>query len=306
MKKYNKVLLLTLFLLAAFALTAFAVTDAEVQAQVAATSKEAVSGNLFIWFLCAVAFLKISQKIDSFMGSLGINVGHTGGNLLAEAMIAARSIQMGKQVTSGGSGGYGKSGGTGSAGPAGSSGGGTRFLQGGLAGAASRQFTNSAMHSATNQGGNMITSNAFKTSMAKGGDFANSIISNVAQGDIRQIGSITGETANQAVVSYMGLTGKPGAPSYSDTEIGGGRIMGTETSATDPGGVQFGMYHAEQYMAPEGDYDVVESVDGAKWYRQYAVDSVERIPYEKPGGKVAYDENIVQKLPPIPRRKDRV
>jgi len=195
MKKHNKILLLMLFLLAAFALPAFAVTDAEVQAQVAATSKEAVSGNLFIWFLCAVAFLKISQKIDSFMGRLGINVGHTGGNLLAEAMIAARSIQMGKQVASGG---YGKSGGAGSTGPAGNSvGGGTRFLQGGLAGAASRQFTNSAMHSATNQGGNMITSNAFKTSMPKGGDFANSIISNVAQGDIRQMGSITGETANQ-------------------------------------------------------------------------------------------------------------
>ena len=308
MRKFNKIWLLTLFLLAAFALPAFAVTDAEVQAQVAATSKEAVSGNLFIWFLCAVAFLKISQKIDSFMGSLGINVGHTGGNLMAEAMIAARGIQMGRQVMGGGSGGYGKSGGTGQTGPAGSSsgGGGTRFLQGGLAGAASRQFTQSAMHSATNQGGNMITSNAFKTSMAKGGDFANSIISNVAQGDIRQMGNITGDTANQAVVSYMGHTGKPDAPSYSDAEIGGGRIIGTETSAADPGGVQFGMYHAEQYMAPEGDYDVVQSVDGAKWYRQYAVDSVEKIPYEKPDGKVAYDESIIQKLPPIPRRKDRV
>jgi len=159
----------------------------------------------------------------------------------------------------------------------------------------------------------MITSNAFKTSMAKGGDFANSIISNVAKGgntalsDIRQMGSITGETANQAVISYMGLTGKPGAPSYSDTEIGGGRIMGTETSSVNPEGIQFGMYHAEQYMAPEqGSYDVVQSVDGVKWYRQYATDAVQKIPYEKPDGKVAYDESIVQKLPPIPKRKDRV
>ena len=314
MKRIIKIMLFTLILLAAFALPAFAITEAEVQAQVAATSKEAVSGNLFIWFLCAVAFLKISQKIDSFMGSLGVNVGHTGGNLMAEAMIAARSIQMGRQVMGGGSGGFGKSSGTGASGaggqsgPAGgSAGGGTRFLQGGLAGAVSRQFTNSAMHSATNQGGNMITGNAFKTSMAKGGDFANSIISSVAQGDIRQMGSITGDTANQAVVSYMGLTGKPGAPTYSNAEIGGGRIMGTETSATNPEGIQFGMYQTEQYMAPEqGHYDIVQSVDGAKWYRQYAVDSIEKIPYEKPDGKIAYEENIVQKLPPVPKRKDRV
>lgn len=308
MKKTLNTLMFLLFLLAAFALPAFAITEAEVQAQVAASSKEAVSGNLFIWFLCAVAFLKVSQKIDSFMGSLGVNVGHTGGNLLAEAMVAARGIQMGKQALGSGSGGFGKAGGTGKTGPSGSSGGGsTRFLQGGLAGAASRQFTKSATHSATNQGGNMITSNAFKTSMAKGGDFANSIISNVAQGDIRQMGSITGETASQAVVSYMGLTGKPGAPTYTNAEIGGGRIMGVETSGDSPDGMQFGMYHAEQYMAPEqGSYDVVQSVDGVKWYRQYAVDAVEKIPYEKPDGKVAYDESIVQKLPPVPRRKDRV
>jgi len=309
MRKLRNTLICLTFLLAAFALSAFAVTEAEVQAQVAATSKEAVSGNLFIWFLCAMAFLKISQKIDSFMGSLGVNVGHTGGNLLAEAMIAARGIQMGRQAMGGGSGGsYGKSGSPGKAGSAGGSGGdGTRFLQGGLAGAASRQFTKSATYSATNQGGNVLTRNAFQTSMAKGGDFANSIISNVAQGNINQMGTISGETANQAVVSYMGLTGKPGAPAYSNTEIGGGRIMGTETSAVNPAGIEFGMYSAEQYMAPEhGSYDVVQSVDGAKWYRQYAVDSVEKIPYEKPDGKVAYDESIVQKLPPIPKRKDRV
>ena len=52
------------------------------EAAVAASSKEAVTGNVLIWFLCAVAFLKVSQKIDSFMASLGINVGHTGGSLI--------------------------------------------------------------------------------------------------------------------------------------------------------------------------------------------------------------------------------
>ena len=93
MRKTRKILLvLTLALVFASlsAVPAFAVTEAEVQQQVNSIGKEGVTGNVFIWFLCAIGFLKVSQKIDSFMSSLGINVGHTGGSMLAEAMIAAR------------------------------------------------------------------------------------------------------------------------------------------------------------------------------------------------------------------------
>ena len=66
-------------LLLSRSMTVLAVSEADVEA----VGKETASGNLLIWFLCAIAFLKVSQKIDSFMGSLGINVGHTGGSLLA-------------------------------------------------------------------------------------------------------------------------------------------------------------------------------------------------------------------------------
>ncbi|MFR8542768.1 MAG: hypothetical protein ACLVD8_25650 [Enterocloster sp.] len=69
-----------------------AVPEEEVQAQVDAVGKETVSGNVLIWFMCAIGFLKVSQKIDSFMASLGVNVGHTGGSMLAEALIAARGF----------------------------------------------------------------------------------------------------------------------------------------------------------------------------------------------------------------------
>ena len=74
------------------AIPALALTESEVEARVASSSKEAVAGNVLIWLLCAVAFLKVSQKIDSFMASLGVNVGHTGGSLLAEVLIATRGI----------------------------------------------------------------------------------------------------------------------------------------------------------------------------------------------------------------------
>ena len=77
----------------------FAMTESEIQTQVNAMGKATASGNVLIWFLCAIAFLKVSQKIDSFMSSLGINVGHTGGSMLAEAMIAARGIGTSAEAT---------------------------------------------------------------------------------------------------------------------------------------------------------------------------------------------------------------
>ena len=94
-------------------------------------------------------------------------------------------------------------------------------------------------------------------------------------------------------------------PNYSNMEIGGGRITGTES--TESGSREFALYHADQYMAPsQGTYETVQSVDGATWYKQYAQDAVTKTPYDAGGGKVAYHESIDQKLPPTPPRKDRI
>ena len=81
--------------------TAFAIEESDVEAAINASSAEAVSGNVFIWFLCALAFLKISQKIDSFMSSLGVNVGRTGGSMLGELMIAGRALGAAAKATGG-------------------------------------------------------------------------------------------------------------------------------------------------------------------------------------------------------------
>lgn len=85
--KYITGIVLSVLVICALTIPAFALTESDVQSQVSASGKEGVVGNLFIWFLCAVAFLKISQKIDSFMQGLGINVGHTGGSMLAAASL---------------------------------------------------------------------------------------------------------------------------------------------------------------------------------------------------------------------------
>lgn len=58
----SKKLLLTVFLTVMvsflFCQPAFAISESEVQAQVDAVGKEAVSGNVLIWFLCAIAFFE--------------------------------------------------------------------------------------------------------------------------------------------------------------------------------------------------------------------------------------------------------
>lgn len=543
--------LLILALVLVMSTNAFAISESDVESAVSASGKEAVSGNVLVWFLCAIAFLKVSQKIDSFLSSLGLNVGHTGGSMLSEAMIAMRAINtatsavgsaLGSRSHHASAPASGKSG-VGSAASAG-------FFSGGLVGMASRKIASDAVRTATaeknivqpqqaeatvsrthassdthsgsqtaseqqrqntsqldqnqqtvssrvvnseqreksqqalhesqhsmdasqlhqdtqtaqeqqfhaalhtedqqashlafqsEQGefvGSVVQSDEFeasseearteqsqvmqsalqqeqigvtqreqaqytqqetqsstfgqvesqsrqhtaqsdkqffsvrnglsKTTIAErtvqaqerpgrflhsrtpsaapasapasevsaarsapipsaptqfrsfggtlfakslyqGGAFANDVIGTVAKGDYRTTGSITGETATRSLMSYMGLTAlgehATNIPRYQDVEIGGGRITGREFTPEHPGGIDFCMYHADQYAQPKGDYSKVYSADDAAWYKQYAADTVERKPYQAEDGKIAYHEKIVQKLPNPPQRKDRM
>lgn len=304
MKRKYKILILLTVVITMVSLTtvpAFALTESEVQDQVNAIGKEGVTGNIFVWFLCAIAFLKVSQKIDSFMSSLGINVGHTGGSILAEAMIAVRGIGAAKSfVGRGGGGGGSHSGGSG----------GNTFMKGGLTGIVSRNVTNTAIKNANGSKSGGLGGVAFNSSLQKGGGFANSVIGKIATGSISSTGTISGANAADSLMSYMGYTAlgdsASDVPSFSDVEIGGGHIFATETSEEHPQGIAMGMYHTDQYLAPDGDYTTVTAADGTTWYKQYAVDTVERKPYKAEDGSVAYHENIVKKLPKVPWRKDRV
>lgn len=543
--------LLILTLVVVMSTSAFAISESDVESAVSASGKEAVSGNVLVWFLCAIAFLKVSQKIDSFLSSLGLNVGHTGGSMLSEAMIAMRAINTATSAVGSALGGHSRHGsvpasgksGVGSAAAAG-------FFSGGLVGMASRKIASDAVRTATTEknivqpqqaeatvsrthassdthsgsqtaserrrqktsqldqnqqtvssravkseqqersqqalhesqrsvdasqlhqdmqtaqkqpfhaalhtedqqashlafqsensefAGSVVQSDEFeasseearteqsqvmqsalqqeqigvtqreqaqhtqqdtqtavfgqvesqsrqhsaqsdkqffsvrsglsKTTIAErtvqaqerpgrflhsrtmsaapasapasevsaarsapipsaptqfrsfggtlfakslyqGGAFANDVIGTVAKGDYRTTGSITGETATRSLMSYMGFTAlgehATNIPRYQDVEIGGGRITGREFTPEHPGGIDFCMYHADQYAKPKGDYSKVYSADDAAWYKQYAADTVERKPYQAEDGKIAYHEKIVQKLPNPPQRKDRM
>ncbi|MDU4975565.1 MAG: hypothetical protein E6X19_22925, partial [Hungatella hathewayi] len=162
-----------LFLSASLALMQAIPVLAVTEDEVAANGKEETAGSIFIWFLCAIAFLKVSQKIDSFMSSLGINVGHTGGSMLGELMVAAKGITSARNISTGGSfrGGSVRGGSTMNR---------ASILSGGLAGAVGRQFSQSAMHSVTGQSSNPISRKAFESSVKKGGEFANNVTGAVA------------------------------------------------------------------------------------------------------------------------------
>lgn len=151
----------------------------------------------------------------------------------------------------------------------------------------------------------------YASSVSRGGDFANNVISTVATGSMgMEARTMTGEKAVEALHSYLGYAaleeGAANVPQFSNVEIGGGRITGTEISEEYPGGVSFGMYHTGQYAQPEGNYSTVQTKDGASWYKQYAADKVEKSPYMAPDGSIAYKESIVKKLPQPPHRKDRM
>lgn len=543
--------LLILVLVAVMSTSVFAISESDVESAVSASGKEAVSGNVLVWFLCAIAFLKVSQKIDSFLSSLGLNVGHTGGSMLSEAMIAMRAINTATSAVGSALGSCSRHGSAPASGkPGGGSAAAAGFFSGGLVGMASRKIASDAVRTATTEKnivqpqqveatvsrthansdthsgsqsaseqqrqntsqldqnqqtvssravkseqqersqqalhesqhsvdasqlhqdtqtaqeqqfhaalhtedqqashlsfqsessefvGSVVQSDEFdasseearteqsqvmqsalqqeqigvtqreqaqhtqqetqsstfgqvesqsrqhtaqsdkqffsvrnglsKTTIAErtvqtqerpgrflhsrtpsaapasapaneapaarpapipsaptqfrsfggtlfakslyqGGAFANDVIGTVAKGDYRTTGSITGETATRSLMSYMGFTAlgehAPNIPRYQDVEIGGGRITGREFTPEHPGGIDFCMYHADQYAQPKGDYSKVYSADDAAWYKQYAADTVERKPYQTEDGKIAYHEKIVQKLPNPPQRKDRM
>lgn len=317
--------ILLIFILCA-GITAFAVSESDVQNAVDAGSKESVSGNLFIWFLCAIAFLKISQKIDSFMSSLGISVGKTGGSMIGDLMVAAKGVKAAARL-GGKFSGFGGRGGNGATPPA----------SGGFFGGIGRKVAGGAASAANGTGGaggimSAIGKKMYGSSLEGGGKFATEVISSIARGNRAQMGSITGSNAKSAMESYFGfnktstvkggtenssktsfssdvsVTGKVDnpPPQFSDVEMGGGRITGTETTEKHPDGIGFAMYDAEKYDKPDGKFEVATAVDGSKWYKQYAEPTVEKTPYMGTEGKVKYNEKIVSKLPKAPVRKDKV
>ena len=97
MKKTLFTLFTVINLVLLYCPAALALTEDEAAAAVDAQGKDAVSGNLFLWLLCAIAFLKVATKLDGILHSLGIGVSRSPGSMLSEALLAFRGFEIGKR-----------------------------------------------------------------------------------------------------------------------------------------------------------------------------------------------------------------
>lgn len=211
-----------------WALPALAVSEADVEAAVASQGKEAVSGNLFVWFLCAIAFLKVSTKLDSILQAMGLGVGRAPGSILAEAFMALRGMQAGKAILSGqmpGAGGRGAAG----AGAA-------SAFSGGLAGMVSSKLETDTAASMSGSGGGVtsgIGASLYKSTLGQDGGFASRVIGSVATGQTP--GAIHGAAAEEAMQSYFAGTPDPapaqGSADTASAEMPIGGVGSIPTSA---------------------------------------------------------------------------
>ena len=196
---------------ALWALPALAVSESDVESAVASQGKEAVSGNLFVWFLCAIAFLKVSTKIDSILQAMGLGVGRSPGSILAEAFMALRGMQAGKAVLSG------QIPGAGSRGAAAGASANSAF-HGGLAGMVSSKLETDTAASISGSGGGVTSglgTSPYKSTLGQDGGFASRVIGSVATGQTP--GAIHGAAAEEAMQGYFAGTPDP-APSQDSAD----------------------------------------------------------------------------------------
>lgn len=193
------------------ALPALAVSEADVEAAVASQGKEVVSGNLFVWFLCAIAFLKVSTKLDSILQAMGLGVGRAPGSILAEAFMALRGMQAGKAILSGQMPGAGSRSAAAGAGA-------TSAFSGGLAGMVSSKLKTDTAASMSGSGGGVacgIGASLYKSTLGQDGGFASRVIGSVATGQTP--GTIHGAAAEEAMQGYFAGTPDP-APAQGSTD----------------------------------------------------------------------------------------
>ncbi len=159
-------------------------------------------GNIFLWVIFAVAFLKASQQIDTLLSMVGFNTPKVNSSLMEEALVGGRAMaglsKMGIKNADAV---------TGSSGSAKEQ---SQFLSGGAIGTIGRQVQNAgsqvtkmASKSATDSSsglGGKVSDKLFKDN----DNYAMKGISKVATDDAGKYGSITGEKGTKAMDMYFG------------------------------------------------------------------------------------------------------
>lgn len=200
MKKTLFTLFTAINLVLLYCPAALALTEDEAAAAVDAQGKDAVSGNLFLWLLCAIAFLKVSTKLDGILHSLGIGVSRSPGSMLSEALLAFRGFEIGKAF-------IGLGAAKAAAATTNTKTTPSNTFAGGLSGVVSRHVQQSTASSISGQSGGIGASlggSMYHNSLGKDGGFASKVIGSIATGQTG--GSITGDSAVEALNGYFAST----------------------------------------------------------------------------------------------------
>ena len=213
-------------------------------------------GSVFLWLFCALAFLKVAQRFDSYLASIGLNVAQTGAGLGMEMLVASR-------VVMGGLGGFRNAGSMFRGG-----GGGPIGAAGDLAGFAGKSYVRDAVVQGgvrMGAGGPLgFIGRAFGGLAAKNGaTLTGDSIASVANRPPNQSGGIAGSIADRSLGNYLpNLKGQ----SLSGTQITGGKITTTATGA-DGKTSSLSLYNAGQFEKPNSPHSVVTASDGSQWYQ---------------------------------------
>ena len=200
MKKTLFTLFTVIDLVLLYCPAALALTEDEAAAAVDAQGKDAVSGNLFLWLLCAIAFLKVATKLDGILHSLGIGVSRSPGSMLSEALLAFRGFEIGKAFMGLGTAKTAVALANAKNTP-------SSTFAGGLSGMVRRHVQQSTASSISGQSGGIGASLGgamYHNSLGKEGGFASKVIGSIATGQIG--GSITGDSAVEALNGYFAGT----------------------------------------------------------------------------------------------------
>jgi len=227
-------------------------------------------GNVFLWIFCALAFLKVSQKFDTYLSSLGLSVAQTGAGMGMEMLMVARTMTgvMGR----GGSHSAGsmfRGGANAGANAAGAA--------GGMAGFANKLKGNSYVRDAVVEGGQRMgaggvggmVGRAFGSAAAKGGaTLTGDSIASVAGRAPQVSGKIGGDIADRSLGNFMPHMARM---PLQDTQISGGHIS---TTAMMPDGKEASveMYSAAQFDKPNAPHTMVQASDGSTWYQMASGD----------------------------------
>ncbi len=220
-------------------------------------------GSIFLWLFCALSFLRIAQKADSYLAAMGLNVAQTGGSMAMEMLMAARLI-------SGVTGGVAHSAGSvfrgsGAAATAGAT------STGFMAGFASRFKPSSFVRDAVTNGGTRMGAGGTVGFVGRtlggmaarnGALLSSESIGSVAARPAAVSGSIAGEIADRSLGRYMPHLQRQ---ALSNTHISGGKITTTATSAGKESQVE--MYSASQFEKPSVPHAQITAQDGSQWYQ---------------------------------------